>query len=289
MKIIALMLLRNEDWIIEASLDAAMRWCDGAAVYVDRTDDDTLKISQKILRNSEKPYILRDENLRDEHWNEMHIRQMNLEDGRRLGGTHFAIIDGDEILTHNNLKCVRSWFENLKPAECLDVPMITMRGLNDYQTDDSVWSRAKITLGFRDERNLSHRPRGDGYQHHNRPPFGSRNDRSTPEVSSGGVMHLQFANRRRLLAKHVLYRMVDHIRWPEQLSPKRLNQKYDEALKKPVLLTEVPKEFWGDYMKSFIDINGDPYQDQMILGMLDRYGLKAFDGLDLKGYEDHGN
>ena len=43
-------------------------------------------------------------------------------------------------------------------------------------------------------------------------------------------MHLQFANKRRLLAKHVWYRMIEHLRWPGRTPVTVLNSKYDQAL-----------------------------------------------------------
>lgn len=98
-------------------------------------------------------------------------------------------------------------------------------------------------------------------------------------------MHLQFANRRRLLAKHVLYRMVDHVRWPGRETVKQLNWKYSQALEPPDKVSPVPDEWWGaGGIQNEINLGGKPYQENEIIGMLQRYGPGAFEGLDLKGF-----
>ena len=282
MKLVGLMMVKNEDWILRASLNAALRWCDTVVIWDDGSLDDTRTIAAEAVANSLNcAYI---ENNHEGHWDEMHRRQEHLEVGRKLGGTHFAIIDADEILTYNNLEHVRGWFKQLKPRQVLDVPMIPMRTLDGWQDDGSVWSRAKLTLGFCDDVTLSHKPRADGYQHHNRPPFGCRAERVTPAIKSGGVMHLQFCNKRRLLAKHVLYRMVDYLRWPERDTINQINARYDQALWEPKTLANVPAEWWGDYYKDQIVLEDEPWQDYEIRRLLMKHGRDKFKGLDLKGY-----
>lgn len=285
MKLIALMVVRNEDWVIEASLKAAFRWCDGVALYLDRCTDKTYDIVMDTVIG--KNFKVRGES-GGQHWDEMAMRQQNLEDGRAMGGTHFAIVDADEILTANLMPVIKTWFLHLSPGQLMDLPMVPIRGdLDHYQDDDSVWSRAYLTVGFRDMPGLSHRPGPDGYQHHNRPPFGCLPNRMRPLeglAAHGGVMHLQFANQRRLLAKHVLYRMVDHLRWPGRETPKQLNYKYDQALQAPGKLSAAPAAWWDGYAKETIKLDGVPYQEDEIRRLLAEHGREAFEGLDLKGW-----
>lgn len=282
MKLIGLMLARNEEWIVNASLDAALRWCDGVALTLDRCVDPNAHALE--LRNSAKPCAVGygpDSGV----WDEMDLRQANLELGRKLGGTHFAIIDADEILTHNKLPVVRQEFEALKPGEVLDVPMVaTWDDLDHHRVDDPTWSTAWLSLGFADAPGLSWKPAEDGYHFHQRPPKGFTGRHRVWYHGVGGVMHLQFANQRRLLAKHVLYRMVEHIRWPGRETVEQLNWKYSQALEPKGRLVDVPAEWWGSYRKTDINLHDVPYQEQEIQKMFNAHGMRAFAGLDLKGF-----
>lgn len=286
MRLIALMLVRNEDWIIRTSLDAALRWCDGVVVVLDRCSDATMKYVHEHLKGQRKPCLMHVHEGNDD-WNEMDLRQLSLELGRKLKGTHFAIVDADEILTHNLLGDIRGYFFDLpKPGTLLELPMVAVWDTPaQHRLGDPTWSNAWLTLGFKDKPDLTWKPAQDGYHHHHRPPYGVEEERRRPVPKAfGGVMHLQFANPRRLVAKHVLYRMVDHIRWPGRDTIEQLNWKYDQALKPTGHVDWMPDSWWGDYRQSLIDVDGIPYQESRIVDMLNKHGREAFAGLDLKGF-----
>ncbi len=287
MKIIGLMLVRNEDWVLPASLPAALDWCDEVAVVNDDSSDHTGEIVSRAMErfNGRVAYehIPRD----GRPWDEMHLRERTLALGRALKGTHFAIIDGDEIPTANLVPHLRKFFSALAPGQCLDLPMVPVwASVDHFRNDRSVWCSAKLTLGFRDADGLTWKPKADGYQHHNRPPSGCLPNRMTPvDRGAGGVMHLQFLNQRRLLAKHVLYRMVDHLRWPGRESAQALNWKYDQALdEKDMLLSPIPSEWWKQVHKESINLRTVPWQEAEVARLLEVHGRDAFAGLDLKGF-----
>lgn len=306
MKIIGIMCVKNEDWVLEASLHAALQWCD-SIVLVDHSSTDT---TYDIYNRLASHYVRRINYSRwestklqkcfdphtkgfieipvvdpDAPWDEMDMRQHSLVIGRKYRGTHFAIIDADEILTANLKNSVRDWAESLQPGQCMNLPMLAMRTLDQYQNDESVWSRAQLTIMFRDDPVLTWKPAGDGYHHHHRAPYGIAKNNFVPHTdkSVGGVMHLQFANRRRLMSKHILYRMVDHLRWPGRETVDRLNEKYDEALVHSTSLSKVPEEWWRGYRKDKIRLETYPWQDGEIRKLIRKNGRPAFSGLDLKG------
>lgn len=288
MNLVGLMLVRNEDWVIDCSLRVALEWCDQVVVYLDRCTDKTREIvTNKEINPDGRILYMMDADETAEHWNEMNVRHSMLVAGRKMcRGTHFAIIDADEILTANRLPYIRRYFAELKEGQLIQVPMVPVwEGLDRMRDDSSVWSNARLTLGWKDKPDMGWAPREDGYQHHNRAPYGAIEELFEPlKRGEGGVMHLQFANKRRLLAKHVLYRMVDHLRWPGRRSVGRLNQIYDEALAQADKLSPVPFEWWGDHRQDLINLYGVPWQEAEIVRLLNQHGRQYFQGLDLKGF-----
>ena len=279
MKLIALCLLRNESWCIGASLRAALRWVDGAAILLDRCVDDTEAIVERAIRESGKVCIVSRTDSA-EHWQEMNQRQRNLDDARKLGATHLAIVDGDEILTHNNLPYVRGWFEGLKEGDALDVPMIAPWGdLFSYCPNTA----GVITLGFKDSMAAGWAPRGaEKYDHHSRPPHGTK--RRVTKACEGGVFHLQFAAKERMVWKHRHYMMSEIIRWG--YPTREINERYHWWAKDPhgAHLKVIPPEWFGDYQKDLIDLNATAWYEPECKAMVQRYGAHRFSGLDLFGW-----
>lgn len=285
--VVGLMLARNEDWVIAASLRAALQWCDQVVLTLDRCTDKTKEIACAIAKELGGGrvifHVTYDED--SKVWDEMVVRQENFTIGRRAGGTHFAIVDADEIPSENIIPVLRSWMKSLSPGQILDLPMIPVWGPGVVRDDDSVWTRAHLTVGFRDRGDLTFATPPGAYQHHNRPPKNALQNRMWPiDKGQGGVMHLQFANKRRLLAKHVLYRMVDHLRWPGRESVAELNAKYDQALSEPGKLVPLPGEWLTAAQASRIDLTGVPWQEAEIVRLLAEHGRERFAGLDLKGF-----
>lgn len=284
MKLIGLLLVRNEEWILRACIDAASRWCDGLAIMQDRCTDNTYSIVGNMTRDGKDSRTFAPSG---ENWNEMDLRQSLLESGRALGGTHFAMIDADEMLTHNLLPHIRQWCEGLMPGDVLDLPMIVPhRGLDRYRDDMSVWSnRNDFSVAFADRPDLTWKPRDQGYQHHARCPQGAGvHVRPLSGPKDGGVFHLQWASWERLLNKHRAYKIMERIRWPNRESVQEVDRKYSQALDETGLRTRpIPAEWWGDYKKDQINLNHRPwYMDEC--ERMAREHPEALEGLNLWGW-----
>lgn len=288
MRLIGMMLARNEDWVMGLSARVALEWCD-ELVIVDHASTD---LTPRIISELNGQYAWRVNRSRwddAEKWDEMEMRDHALALARKFGGTHAAIIDADEILTGNLIYSVRDWVERLKPGECLELPMIAAwRNLNQYRDDASDWSRAWISLAFPVTETLTYKPADDGYQFHQRKPHGiSSTLRPLADKREGGVMHLQFANWERLVAKHVHYRMVEQIRWPGRMSAQELNRKYDNALNEQDLQVKACDPAWTAryhaWVQKHLRLGGTPWYKAEVARMVAFHGKAAFSGLDLKG------
>lgn len=298
MKVVGLLLVRNEDWILPLTLDAALRWCDAVVVVLHKcTDRSEAIVSEFMERYEDKTKVVYVYAHRfckdDEHWQEMTVRDgmYRLAKGFHPDATHFAMIDADEVLTHNLLPSIRGWCEQLAPGQILDLPMIAPSGsFTLYRADACVWTKSRITCAFRDAEGLGWKPRGT-YHFHNRNPHGCRPDRISPlnNVSTGqcegGVFHLQWANKRRLKAKHVWYKLQEVLRWPDRETVEQVEWKYSQALDKTGLrLEQIPDNWIGDYPIHRVDLESPPWHEIEIKAILEKYGREKFKGLDLFNY-----
>lgn len=290
-RIIGLMLVRNEQWVIGASLTRALEWCDAVIVCMHRCVDLTHAIVRGITTTTPRhPETKQDRVYTMEEpaaeWDEMDVRQRMLDAARGLGATHIALVDADELLTDNLLSSIRGFFGALTPGELLNLPMVAVwKRLVKYRNDESVWARARLTVGFCDRADLVWQPRDGGYQHHCRAPVACEQGINSEPIprGGGGVMHLQFANRRRLIAKHWLYAYTDHVRWPGRRNPEQLNRIYSEALMNGEEgLADLPSEWVRGLREDWIAFDEpNPWQREELRAMLARHGEEAFAGITL--------
>lgn len=287
MKLMALMKVRNEEWVLRASLEAALRWCDEALVMDHCSEDSTPAIVREAAE--QHPHRVHVMQWCDREWTEASQRQAMLERGRQLGGTHFAVIDADEVLSGNLLESIRFHAQSLAPGQAAEAPWPAMwRSVRAYRDDESVWSRNFMTFLFRDGAGVTFAAAADGYDIHARRPAGTSGQirRIVDEPAGGGLMHLQFANWRRLRAKHAWYKMTEATRWPGRQSAEALNFKYGRALDETNLVTAtVPASWWEPYggLEQAIDLNDEPWHERACREMWERHGAGAFAGLELWG------
>ena len=158
MKVIGLITARNEDWILGLTLRGAMLIVDEMIVHdhssTDRTQDIIDAVSQE---NPGRVHCWRGDH---SVWHEASIRQHLLEEGRKLGATHFWVIDADELLTGNLLLQIRPMFASLEPGDFLDLPWFAIwRSLDRRRQDNSYWCGNRTAFGFRDHPAIHYRAR----------------------------------------------------------------------------------------------------------------------------------
>ncbi len=312
MKLIALMLARNEEWILGASLRSVLRWVDEVVVVDNASCDATSRIISEVT--GEHPwrvhcsrYVpMRQEIIRDPRtgelvdidveapdawWDEMTVRQHALELGRKHGGTHFAMVDADEILTANLMTRVYGDIRMLRPGEVLDYPMLAMRSLDEYQDDGSIWSNVRLSIAFADKPRLTWKPDGLGYHFHHRCPYGvcERAHKPALQKQQGGMMHLQFADHNRLLWKHRWYKMIERLRWPNRDTVKQVDWRYSLALEPPRMLSPADPSWWKGNFKDLIRLGGFAWYQAECEMLRERYGMEPFKGLNLWGWPNAEN
>lgn len=278
MNLIALCPCRNESWVLGLSMRVALKWADSVVILDHASTDSTPTIIDGL--QAEFPgrvHRLREE---DSAWNEASIRQRMLDEARRLGATHMALVDADEILSTNLLPTIRDTISALAPGECLRLPWPALwRDLHQYRVDDSPFGHARVVCAFRDDPGLSHnRPE---YPIHTRIPNGARIvDRLN--VGDGGIMHLQFLEWGRLVAKQSLYRISETILYGR--TPAEIEKTYSAATDETGLVTApMPAEWWAGYepLLPHLRLGETPWQAAECERLIAEHGREKFAGLNL--------
>lgn len=290
-KLTAIMLARNEEWILGCSLRVALRWCDAVVVLDHGSTDATPDIIADIYR--EHPGRVHTIRVRaTDGWHEQTHRQMAYATAIAHGGTHFAVIDADEIPTGNLLAGdgqMLRWVvttPDCPPGVIASMWMPNLwRSLDQYRGDLPAQD---VRLGFAYHPSLHWRPRKDGYHLHARYPMHSLGFwNPASEWRGGGVMHLQFADWRRHCAKNWWYRMVERIQHPDKRTPAETNEMYDWPFRGEPDLVDVPSAWWADIPeRRYITLGAKPWHEDEIEQLLAKHGTEPFRGLYLGPYTE---
>ncbi len=285
MRIVACMPARNEGWCIGLSARVALAWCDALVVGLHECDDDTEAVVDGIDGEISKLRFA------GRLWDEMPQRQRMLIEARRIGATHIAIVDADEVLTGNLLAVIRGYVEGLRAGRMLDLPGYNLRGGIDQYHVNGVWGRRWFSTAFKDHPQLH----WSGDQYHHREPFGMSLVACQPVTqNAGGTMHLWGASERRLRAKHAWYKMLEALRWPDK--PRREIDRYYSMAIWPGAAPQfdrnwryapVPTGWWKPHVEArqYLNLDAEPWQEAEVRRLWREDGPAKFVGLNLYGVE----
>lgn len=251
MKIVGILPVRNEDWVLGLSARAALMWCDAVMVLDHRSHDNTTRILCDVLGEVGSQRLIFWHRI-DEHWFEMEHRHFLLEAARAADATHVAIVDADEVLTGNLLPHIRKWIEAAPMGEIMQLPWVCLRGGIERYHASGIWSHQDVSMAFRDEPRCHWSAEGRaGYDFHQRAPMGRAEIPYRPirGVARGGLMHLQFVNETRLRWKQLLYCLTERIRWPNRKPVAQMVKEYSLAVygDGDNHMAECPAEWWKPY------------------------------------------
>lgn len=290
MRLSALMVVRNEEWVLRASAWVALRWCDEMVILDHGSTDATPDIISDLVRDH--PQRVHTIRVRaSDGWHEQTHRQMVYATAIAYGATHFAVVDADEIPTGNLLAdpTMLRWAimgDELPEASIASFWMPNLwRSLDQYRPDAS---NGDVRLGFAYHPELHWRPRENGFHLHARYPMFSRGFYNPAEGwRGGGVMHLQFADWRRHVAKNWWYRMVERIQHPDHRTPAETNALYDWPFvgEEQAPRVDCPSAWWaGIEERRHIRLGEKPWHEDEIERLLSKHGAETFRGLDLGPY-----
>lgn len=279
-KIIGLVPAHNEQNVIAHCLQALSLYTDAIVYLDDASDDNTLAIVESLKESCNVASIIRkSEWYRDEPGD----RNALLREGRKLGGTHFIVLDADELLTANCLdnQFLRTIITTLRPGESLALNWIQLwRSTNYYRFDKSVWTWNYKSIIFCDDRNCFY---DSAFIHTARIPKNLKGKVFKLEGYDYGFLHFQFVNWENLLVKQAWYRCLERVRDPKK-SCKAINERYQPSVcEKNIHLEPAPIKWFEGY--PFFDASmyhlPVAWREEQILAWFAQYGKEYFAGLDI--------
>lgn len=309
MKIIAIMPVRNESWVLGLSARAVLMWADELVILDHASTDDSQRIAGEVRMEYPDRVSIWFES--DPVWKEMQHRQRLLMMARERWASHVAIVDADEVLTGNLMggevwdgyapartQPIRQAFSNLPSGSVLQLPWLCLRGSINCVHTSGPWADGQnVSMGFVDEPALhwTSENRG-GYDFHHRNPMGRAFVPYRPQTSrKAGLMHLQFVSDRRLRAKQALYKATEVLRWPDREPVHMVDQRYNLAVYgqyntpgaqlAPVPVGPAPAEWWEPYqhLMEYFHPDAQPWQEVELKRLISIHGKQRFAGLDLFG------
>lgn len=273
MKIVGLVAARNEDRIITQCLRTLSFYTDSIVFLDDCSEDNTLNLVRDISE-----YCRIERIISKEKWdrNEPLDRNLLLDTGREVGGTHFVVLDADEVITSNCLvdNFLKNHILSLQLGDRLYLNWIELwRSTEQYRFDESVWTWNYKDFIFCDDRICSYE---SDFIHTSRTPNNLKGHKYTLEGYEHGVMHFQCVNWRNLLVKQAWYKCLEKVNDPQK-TPKIINEKYaiyeDNLALQPCL-----KECFFQYEsfdKSVYQIS-NPFYEKQVMKWFKLLGINYF-------------
>lgn len=273
MKIIALLPVKNEAWILPSYLSSISLIADEIIAL----DDSSIDSSRDILTNAGVKIISKNQ-INDELASMGKKRQLLLDAGRQANGTHFIWLDADESFSSNFILNAREEILKLKPGQKMSLRWVhfwrdTLQYLDDNKSPfgniykDFIYCDDKLS-SFEDK-----------ILSEGRTP-GNFNNVVSLNEEKGVVLHFQFLNEDAMHYKHAWYKCQELIEGNR--SARRINTTYkvnydEEGLYKTrginpewVLGIELPK-----------GSNPVIWHKDAILDYFEKYGILFFEPLEI--------
>ena len=280
-KIIGLIAARNESLQISQCIKALHPYVDDIIYLDDASTDNSVAIVKSLANEYNILHIIEKKIwIRDEPGD----RNMLLNIGRTLGGTHFIVIDADEMFTANCLEdnFLRNKILSLQPGDELLLNWIQLwRSIEYYRFDNSVWTWNYKNIIFCDDKKCSY---SSDFIHTPRCPYDLHGTRYTIEGYTYGLLHFQFVNWHNLLIKQAWYRCLELIRNPN-ISAHAINSKYAPSKDERNLRREKCPKQWFDGYSSFFDqtiyLENEKWRTKQVIDWFTQYGKIFFKDLDI--------
>lgn len=273
MKIIALLPVKNEAWVLPSYLSSVSKIADEIIAL----DDSSTDSSVEILKTAGAT-VLHYDSTGEKVVNMGRRRQQLLELGRQAGGTHFIWLDADETFSANFIPLARELVTSLIPGQKIAMRWVhAWKNTADYLTDTQspfgyIWKDFIVCDNPEyefEEKFLSEA----------RTPGPSDMVLKLPE-EQGTVIHWQFSRWEVTQLKQALYRCTELIEGSR--SARRINHTYSVTLPGVELSTlPLPKNWVEKIIAPVIrTVDKGVYLTQ-IKNIFAQSGIEFFEPLDI--------
>ncbi len=279
MKIITIMPVRNEGWIIKHNLTILSQFCDHILIAIGESNDKTFEICSSF------PKVLMVPDIEPGFVKKYNRRKILLDKAREFDGLNLILaLDADELVTADAVSSP-AWFNlisNIKPGESYHLPWIWIwKSPRHFRHNDkSAWSERWIYCLFRDDRINNY---SLGNWHEERiPSVYVKTSKPFPDVK---ILHYAQVAKNRVRSRQCYCQVIELLKFNR--SPAIINENYiitkDE---RSIRLSKIPFEWLSAWERLGVDVDNlsDPelsWFDIDILKIFSKEGTWRFADLDI--------
>lgn len=229
MKVITLVPVKNEAWILSDSLKNFCSFSDHIIVADQNSTDDTAAICSKFDKVTliKNPY--------QAHTNQ--IRWLLLDEARKIEGNNIIVyLDADELLSPVCINTIKEKINDLTSVVGFSADWIQL--LNSYETYrvDGVWKNNYKEFAFIDNRIIDYDRTQITNDHSNRIPEIENIVHVSPPI-----LHLQYLAKQRCDIKQAFYMCTELL---QGRSPRKINYRYAVAMFSKKTKVEKTPDAW---------------------------------------------
>ncbi|MEI8248963.1 MAG: glycosyltransferase [Candidatus Taylorbacteria bacterium] len=276
MKIIALIPIKNEAWILKTCLSSLKKYTDEIIVMDDNSTDESVNIAQSFGAT-----IYKNDTNNVTYFSEYKVRERLLQIGRERQGTHFIFLDADETFS-SNIKPheLREKMKLLKPGGKIFLQWVPLwKTAKEFRQDDrGIFEKTFKDFIFCDDNTSHHEYVYIGV---GRTP-GKNDDCTYIDSKDGVVLHFQFIAWKRNEYKQAWYKCSELING--QRTARRINATYQHLLTdKKAKKIKTPDNWIDDILlpeKDDLDKSNTWYIES-IRKIFDIHGIIFFEPLEI--------
>jgi hypothetical protein len=277
-KVVALLMFKNEELAIPTFMGNILPFVDSVLGYDDHSTDCSVP---KFLENGGTLIDFAPTAV----WangGENQIRQALLNEGRKLGGEYFIVLDCDESFSAGFSLSIVEYLKNLQAGQSLQLNWVNLWGSElAFCSGNSIWQPSYRDFIFRDHPALSY---GSGGLH----SFG-RAPKATTDFgflkvseNEGVVLHSQFINWEAVQIKQAWYRLQEWLYSTQSMYA--INKKYKITLEKNVETLPLPNHWLPKFLfqsPENSNANHNDWRLREVLRIIDEHGIEKFKKLDI--------